>query len=497
MRRHPFKPGLIPRLLLCCLTLLGSACAAHQDEHEHGKPEVNRAAKYIILFIGDGMHLENEIAASRYLYGQDEQLSFHRFPYQNNVTTWDVTTYNDYASRAGRPPYNPSAIEAYLGYDPALGGIQPRILQYTEITRNYFLNPRSATDSASAATAISTGHKTEKGRIAWGLRETPDGRLTTIAEILRDQKGAAVGLVTTVPFNHATPAAFVSHSTSRKDFDSISRDMLLQSRPEVVIGGGHPQWSTKTMSRELYSSFAAGGLPEYVVVERVAGEDGSARLEEGARRAAGQGKKLFGLFGGAEGNFASPLPVDRPESPSVGRSSREDPLLQEATLAALKVLSRDPDGFFLMVEQGDIDWANHNNDFKSMIGCVWDLHTAVETVEDYIDEPGDDITWENTLVIVTADHATGHLRLNDRKRLAPGNLPTQVGKSYPDGEVSYGSTSHTNELVRVYARGAGTGAFNPYEGSWYPKTRIIDNTHLFHVMTDAAGLPQPSSLKLK
>lgn len=494
--RHPrFKPKWILWLLLCCMPLFGSACSTQHVEP--GKLKANPAAKHIILFIGDGMHLENEIAASRYLYGEDEQLSFHHFPYRNHVTTWDVTAYNEVARRAGQAPYSPSAIAPVLGYDPIVGGIHPRLAQDSDITRNYFLNPRFATDSASAATAIGTGRKTEKGRIAWGPGDTRDGRLTTVAELLRDKKGAALGVVSTVPFNDATPAAFVSHGTDRKDFVTIARDILYQSRPEVVIGGGHPQWSTKTMPRELYSSVAAGGLPEYVFVERVSGDDGSRRLEQGAQRAASQGKKLFGLFGGPDGSFASSMPGDLPGSPLVTRPSKEDPLLRDAALAALKVLSRDPDGFFLLVEQGDIDWANHNNDFKSMIGCVLDLHSAVEAVVAYIDEPGDDVTWENTLVIVTADHATGHMRLDDRKRLLPGSLPKQEGRSYPDGQVTYGTTGHTNELVDVYARGAGIDAFARYEGYWYPKTRLIDNTHLFHVMTDAAGLPQASPLKLK
>jgi alkaline phosphatase len=63
--------------------------------------------------------------------------------------------------------------------------------------------------------------------------------------------------------------------------------------------------------------------------------------------------------------------------------------------------------------------------------------------------------------------------------------------------VTYGSTNHTNELVRLYAFGAGTLKFVKYEGDWYPGTRILDNTQLFHVMMEAAGEPVASPLKLK
>jgi alkaline phosphatase len=69
--------------------------------------------------------------------------------------------------------------------------------------------------------------------------------------------------------------------------------------------------------------------------------------------------------------------------------------------------------------------------------------------------------------------------------------------TYPDGEVTYGSTGHTNELVRVYALGVGANLFHKYENKWYPGTRILDNTHLYHVMMEAAGEPQASPLKLK
>ena len=66
--------------------------------------------KNVILFIGDGMQLAHEIATSRYLYGRDDALSFHALQYKGNVATWDVTTYNKYATALGKPLYNPWRI---------------------------------------------------------------------------------------------------------------------------------------------------------------------------------------------------------------------------------------------------------------------------------------------------------------------------------------------------------------------------------------------------
>ena len=95
--------------------------------------------------------------------------------------------------------------------------------------------------------------------------------------------------------------------------------------------------------------------------------------------------------------------------------------------------------------------------------------------------------------------------MRNKEVMPPGDLPTQDGTcsyggpacSYPNGEVTYGSTNHANELVRLYAMGAGTPKFHNYEGRWYRGTRILDNTQLFHMMMEAAGEPVDSPLKLK
>ena len=87
----------------------------------HAMEGRSRDAKHIILMVGDGMNIEHEIATSRYLYGKDYDLSFHKFPYQANVATWDVTTYKHWSGGT----YDPNAINPFLGYDPAKGGKVP------------------------------------------------------------------------------------------------------------------------------------------------------------------------------------------------------------------------------------------------------------------------------------------------------------------------------------------------------------------------------------
>jgi alkaline phosphatase len=299
----------------------------------------------------------------------------------------------------------------------------------------------------------------------------------------------------------------VSHNKSRNNYHAIGEEILTLVKPEVVIGGGYPAGSSCSnikssshISAAAYTAVCADS--GYTVVTRAAGVDGGVALLEATQQAAKNGKKLFGLFGGSGGNLESLEPQDLPGTPLVLQETRENPTLSEASLAALKVLSQDPDGFFVMIEQGDIDWANHANDFQRMVGTTKDLDDAVQAIIDYINRPGDGMDWNNTLLIVTADHSNSHMR--NKVKLGAGELPKQIGMgscgyggpacTYPDGEVTYGSTNHTNELVRIYALGRGVSKFHKYEGNWYPGTRILDNTHIFHVMMEAAGEPVRSPL---
>ena len=463
------------------------------------------------------MQLEHEIAASRYFTGKDYKLSFHRLPYKGNVATWDVTTYNNYSGLLEGPEFDPGAVVPTMGYDPDLGGYEPFPMATTGIDDDYFLYIPDdgykpfATDSASAATAYATGYKTDDGNIAWLPGDGDDGALPTIAEMLKEEKGYAIGVVTTVPYTHATPAAFVSHNVHRSNYGEIAWEMLTETQPEVVIGAGHPGcWEEGCESRyipaELYWDMKTDTEDDYVFVERLDGVDGGHAVRAAAREAKAEGMKLFGLFGGPGGNFESPIPLDRPGSPTIVQAAIEDPLLADAAVAALDVVAGDEDGFFLLIEQGDIDWANHGNDYARMVGTTWDLHTAVKQIIAYVDQGGDDLHWGNTLLVVTADHGNSYMRLTGDPELGKGDLPLQVPPEgydvcgayktpfceYPDGEVTYGVGEHTNELVRLYARGGAAHLFDRFEGEWYPCTDIMDNTQVYRTLMMAAGLLQAS-----
>lgn len=455
-------------------------------------------AIHVILFIADGMSYENEMAASIYLYGEYRALAWQNFPNQCYVTTWDIDTYNRYAKKSKKPRYTPTSFDPYLGYDPSHGGIAPWPIDLNG-NRKYFLTSlhgwsdnklaQPATDSAAAATAIATGYKTDSGNVAWAPGDPPDGALITIAQKMRKQLGSSIGIVSTVQFSHATLSPFVANNTNRGNTTEIANEIIRSTKPEVVIGGGHPSWSTGYISSKDLNYLR--NSPEYFLVEKNTGINGGKAILRGSELAKKNRQRLFGLFGGSKGCFEPPKPVHRPGSPGFNESE-EDPSLAEAALAALTVLSSDPDGFFLLIEQGDLDWANHYNDYHHMLGAMWSLECAVAEVLRFVEMPDDSIDWSNTLVMITADHATGMLRIPDHKVLSKGYLPAMKGKpyhyKYPGGEVTWGTTDHTNELVTFYAIGDTAIIVENYVGKIYQGLRIIDNTDINKIMLEATGL---------
>ncbi|HNT75066.1 MAG TPA: choice-of-anchor I family protein [Anaerolineae bacterium] len=465
-----------------------------------------QGVEHVILFIGDGMNLNHEIAASRYLYGEDMGLSWHGWEeladdaWTGYASTWDVTTYNRYAPVMGAPLFdaeNPENNDPMVGYNPLIGGFAPHPAQPDPVlshgrARDLYLM-RAATDSASAGTAIATGYKTDDGNVAWLPGDPVTGSLTTIAEWARSDHGFAIGAVSTVQFSHATPATFMSHNVSRNNYAAIANEEIFITTPEVLIGGGHPGFNGGDYryvgGAGTWTALNAGTTDYSHVVTRTAGVDGgTALLSAAAAVSLTNGDRLIGVFGGMGSNFEYHTVADAPGAPVVTRGSIENPTLAHATEATLDVLSQDPDGFFVMFEQGDIDWANHANDFASMVGGVWDLDAAVKTAEQVVaDSPTMD--WSNTLVIVTSDHSNSYLRLWDW--MGAGELPRQIsaagtaygsGWTYPDGEVTYQSGSHTNELVTLWARGAGAEHFADYAGEWYADIAVVDNTRIYAAM---------------
>ena len=144
------------------------------------------------------------------------------------------------------------------------------------------------------------------------------------------------------------------------------------------------------------------------------------------------------------------------------------PTLEEMTRAAINVLDEDPNGFFIMIEGGAVDWASHANHSGRLIEETNDFNKSVEAVIHWVNTKS---SWDETLVIITADHETGHLTgiLNN----GPRNLPT----------MEWHSKNHTNSLVPFFAKGPGSQFFkNALVGLDPLRGPYIDNTNVANII---------------
>jgi alkaline phosphatase len=230
------------------------------------------------------------------------------------------------------------------------------------------------TDSAAAGTAMATGVKTNNGMIS----TDPDGKeLKTILETV-EEKGKSTGLVATSTISHATPAVFASHVASRADEGSIT-PQLLENDVDVILGGGKDYFLPKSV----------GGKQETRNLVEEAKEDGYTFIEEGNQLQGVNGEKVLGLF--AKDAMA----------PELDREQTNQPSLSDMTEKAISLLSKDKEGFFMMVEGSQIDWAGHAHDAAWAMKDAEAFEKAVEKAVQFAEKDG------NTLVVVVGDHDTG------------------------------------------------------------------------------------------
>lgn len=256
------------------------------------------------------------------------------------------------------------------------------------------------TDSAAAATAMATGHKVNNGVISMEIpgNGTP---LKTLLEISQDLN-KRTGLVSTTYITHATPAAFGAHNAQRNNLGEIAHDYLHTTRPNVILGGG------------------GNGLTE----ERaeLAGYTVVSNREELMNLNTETETLVSGQFG--ETNI--PYMYD-------GRDNL--PHLTEMATVALDILIQQPEGFFLLLEGGRIDHAGHSNDIDRQLLETVEFSDAIQTVYDRVSDN------EDTIILVTADHETGGLRVHENN--GQGNIP----------DISWSTGGHTVSNVPLYGWG--------------------------------------------
>lgn len=293
----------------------------------------SQAPKYIFYFIGDGMGPSHVLGTELYLgemqgvIGRPQKLCFTQFPESAFVTTYSATN--------------------------------------------------GVTDSAASGTALATGHKSYNGAIGVDSDTVP---VYSVAVDLAE-KGMAIGIATSVPINHATPAAFYAHNVDRNNYPQIATWM--EKANFDFYAGGDVRCNNNQEREDIYKSAEKNG---YTIVR------GFDDFKERGDKA----EKMM-LF---QENVAIELPY------AINRNDN-DLTLAQITEAGIDFLCDKSDkGFFMMIEGGKIDYAAHNDDGATVFQEVLDLNEAVKVALEFYNKHKDE-----TLIIVTADHETGGLVL--------------------------------------------------------------------------------------
>ena len=283
---------------------------------------------------------------------------------------------------------------------------------YVGFQKTYSAN-NYVTDSAAGATAIASGEKTNNEVIG---QDVSGNNLTSILEIA-EKHGLATGLVSTSSITHATPASFIAHQPHRDMYEEIAADFL-QTEIDVIIGGGRDHFVKRRDNRDLLQELKQKGYSIVSTIEEVKG------VASGKLVALTTDKHLP-KYAEGRGDF---LPL--------------------AARHAIRLLSQNEKGFFLMIEGSQIDWGGHDKDIQYIVEEMIDFDKTIGEVLDFAAKDG------NTLVVITADHETGGLALTDG--------------SIENGEVTgeFITDWHTGVMVPIFAYGPGAENF----------TGIFDNT---------------------
>lgn len=450
----------VPCLLVAVVVLALGACrqavAPAAAQPLPAPPAADGVApRNIIIMIADGAGFNHYAAAAIFEHGSPDSPLYAQFPVRLAMSTF-----------------------AHGGaYDP-----QRAVAEFAYVSKG-------ATDSAAAATAMATGVKTYSGAIGVDAEKRPVENVLERGEA----HGRATGVVTSVQISHATPAGFVAHSEGRGAYAEIAAQMIGDSAVDVIMGAGHPEFdgNGQPIAAERRKYDFVGGEESWAALR--AGTAGGDADGDGTPdpwtlvdslegfRALGEGEtpaRVLGLAPVAQtlqqGRNPDPASKDDENAPAFTVPFIATvPTLAELTRAALNVLDDDPDGLVLMVEGGAVDWAAHANQPGRVIEEQVDFNRAVEAVVAWIEAHGG---WEQTLLIVTADHETGYLT-------GPGSdpqlLPLVSNGAGAQPGMEFHATGHTNSLVPFFAGGAGAESFVALAtGSDPVRGPYLDNTDI-------------------
>ncbi|WP_165839098.1 alkaline phosphatase [Roseicella frigidaeris] len=436
-------------------------------EQENGGATTAGPVKNVILMIADGAGANTLEATRLYLQGlppsdpRGGEVGTLVVDGPGFVNTRMSTYPLDTRTLPGSDAQNPATV-----YDPAKNydtTLVPGTTSagYPRAFAGYEWNRATAPDSANTASAIANGHKSYNN--ALNVDGSGDPQFTT-AE-LAHALGKATGVVSTVQISDATPAAGGgAHNISRSNAQAVAAEMFGNGILDVIGGAGNPDYDDngqrvaapnhQWIGPDLWAALKGDSF--------VSADGGSWNLLQSREEiaAAGSGAPtterlamLVEAFTGSNYYRAGAAPAGETEIPFSVPRLETSPTLTELSAAALNRLNADPDGLYISIEGGAVDRAMHGNNFGRMIEEYIEFNDTVKYVIDWVNSEESRATWDDTLLIVTADH--DHLLFGPNGATIPFQpvLPDQNGDGVP--EYSWLGNGHSNQLVPLYAYGAG------------------------------------------
>ncbi len=512
--------GLHRTIVVFVLLLLGS-CASTPTP----RPAAEPAPRNIILMISDGIGFNGWLAAD-YYQGRAGSQSYQvtrpdgTEPLVYGLAHTALNLVNDEGELLGR------------GSDPAeaTGAVEQRYDPTTRWTRfeNAMTNDfapvnkiyTSYTDSAAAGTALMSGRKTSNGRI--NMDWSGEHRFATIAEIAMDLERSA-GSVASVMVSHATPAAVIAHNVSRNNYADIFNEMV-GSELDVIMGAGHPDYGNSGDDAPEKNYQFVGGEATYAALREASGLNGFDYLDTKdafSALAAGQSlpQRVVGIARAGTTLQAARDGLGAADTPSGMAYNDAVPDLATMSQGALNVLNQDEDGFFVMIEGGAVDWMGHANNMPRYIEEQVDFNLAIDAVIAWVEENS---SWEETLLIITSDHECGGIwgegtwinseggpvaadRNNEALAAARFDPAEDVFNEFLAVQdrgagnlpgYQFSSPNHTNDLVPLWAIGAGSAKFAEFTRTDAKARELwgevynwngdyVDNTVVFDVMQAA------------
>jgi alkaline phosphatase len=409
--------------------------------------------RIVILMVGDGMGPEQMKAASLFATGKEGALYLESLPQKAEVVTCPAYTVPPPGVQWPAAEKAPADTKSGAAAKESSATAKPKTVS-------------KITDSAAAATAMAAGQKVYNGVLSVAL--PGDGLPLATALEQAAAQGKGTGIVTSSFLTDATPAAFASHVRLRSLQKEISAGML-STRPNVLLGGGPKPASppaVKTAGTQAATDKAgsaevkpAASAPKVPIMTA---DDGKAagfqvvtdRVGLEAVQAAAGGHVL-GLFG------LGPMCYEQLYLTKAKKDYDNLPHLSEMAMAALRLLSAEPKGFFLLIEGGCIDKACHVNKLAEAVQETIEFDKTVRQVAEWAAKRTD------TLLLVTADHETGGLKVTAAN--GQGQLP----------DVKWAGKVHTGVNVRLFAQGPGSDAVKG----------TLDNTDLFRILTGTFTSP--------